>query len=113
MAAPDQLAHHGCADPAGPTENEDAQRWPLSVEARPPQDAALTSTKRSLRTNIAVQRRERKKVSNKNGGQKILLNLHLTDRTAPRALLSRDGCATILSSDQLHQTKRLANVENK
>jgi hypothetical protein len=67
MAAPNQLAHHSCADQAGPTEDKDAQRQPLSVEARPPQDAALTRTERWLRTNIAVQRRGRKKVSNKTG----------------------------------------------
>jgi hypothetical protein len=98
MAAPDQLAHHSCADPAGPTENKDAQRQPLSVEARPPPDIALTRTERSLRTNIAVQRRERKKVSNKNRRRKFLLNLFRSDRTAQRALLSLTGCATILRS---------------
>jgi len=70
MAAPDQLAHHGRADQSSPTENEDAHRWPLSVEARPLHQVAFTRAERSLATNIAMQRRERKKVSNKTAGLK-------------------------------------------
>jgi len=43
MSAPNQLPHHGGADPASPTKNENTQRWPLSVEACPQQDVAFDS----------------------------------------------------------------------
>jgi hypothetical protein len=41
MSAPNQLPHHGGPDQASPTKNENTQRWPLSVQARPSQDVAF------------------------------------------------------------------------
>ncbi|MBX9648333.1 MAG: hypothetical protein K2X57_14910, partial [Xanthobacteraceae bacterium] len=96
----DQLPHHGGADDAVPPSTKYNHHQPSlwkPAHTRPRHTFALH--------DIALHARRRKNVSNETIAKKTSLNSFWFGAIAHRTLLTRTGCATILSSVPSHQTK--------
>jgi hypothetical protein len=97
---PDKILHRGEATRADPNENE---HTPLVW--KPAHPLLRFAIWQAFAPNeYCGAAHGHKNVSNQTRGKKFLLNLFCSDSTAQRALLTRNGCATILPSDPTHQT---------